>query len=103
MLSKIKEILRDIPRPIKNKYFIVSLVFIFWIVFLDEYNLNTQKLMIDKLNKLKQQEQFYIEEIKRDSLELYKLKNDSVYQEKFAREKFFMKKKNEDLFILRKK
>jgi len=101
--SKIKKILRDIPKPIKNKYFIVSLVFIFWIVFLDEYNLNTQKLMIDKLNKLKQQEQFYIEEIIRDSLELYKLEHDSVYQEKFAREKFFMKKKNEDLFILRKK
>ena len=102
-MRKIKEILRDIPKPIKNKYFIVSLVFIFWIAFLDEYNLNTQKLMIDKLNKLKQQEQFYIKEIRRDSLELYKLKNDSIYQEKFAREKFFMKKKNEDLFILRKK
>ena len=53
----------------------------------------------NKVDDLKEQKDFYISEIKRDSTELSKLKNEE--QEKFAREKFLMKKDNEDIFIIR--
>ena len=57
--------------------------------------------MQDKVDKLVQQKEFYISEIKSDSTELSDLKNDPKQQEKFAREKFLMKKDNEDVFIIR--
>ena len=59
--------------------------------------------MKSKVDYLKDQKEFYITEIKKDSTELSNLKNDSSKQEKFAREKFLMKKDNEDLFIIREK
>jgi cell division protein DivIC len=100
-MERIKDIINLLPRPLRNKYFILLLLFIFWIVFLDNYNLINQMKMGDDVDNLKKQKEFYLSEIKSDSTELSKLKNDSEAQEKFAREKFLMRKDNEDVFIIR--
>jgi cell division protein DivIC len=102
-MERIQDIINDLPKPLRNKYLIFFLLFIFWIIFLDDYNLINQNQMRSKVDDLKDQKEFYITEIKKDSTELSNLKNDSSKQEKFAREKFLMKKDNEDLFIIRKK
>ena len=102
-MERIQDIINALPKPLRNKYLIVFLLFIFWIIFLDDYNLINQNQMKSKVDDLKDQKEFYISEIKKDSTELSNLKNDSNKQEKFAREKFLMKKDNEDLFIIRKK
>ena len=102
-MERIQEIIKSLPKPLRNKYLIFFLLFIFWIIFLDDYNLINQNQMKSKVDDLKDQKEFYITEIKKDSTELSNLKNDSSKQEKFAREKFLMKKDNEDLFIIRKK
>jgi len=52
---------------------------------------------------LKQQQEFYKEEIEKDSTKIYNLNNNPEEQERFARERFLMKKENEDLFIIREK
>ena len=101
-MDRIQNIINLLPKPLRNKYLILLLLFIFWIVFLDDYNLINQNKMKNNVDDLKEQKNFYISEIKRDSTELYNLKNDSEEQEKFAREKFLMKKDNEDVFIIRK-
>lgn len=101
-MDKIRNIIALLPKPLRNKYFILLLLFIFWIIFLDDYNLIHQKKIENNVNELKEQKEFYISEIKSDSAELFKLKNDSNEQERFAREKFLMKKDNEDIFIIRK-
>ena len=102
-MQKIQDLIGRLPEPLRNKYFILLLSFILWIIFLDDYNLINQRQIKKQVDELKEQREFYITEIKKDSTELYKLKNDSDAQERFAREKFLMKKDNEDVFIIRKK
>ena len=93
--------LSKIPSPLKNKYLITFIVFLFWMTFLDSYNiLNLRKLYIEE-KKLNEEKEFYINEIRKDSVELYKLTNDKKYQEKFARERNLMRKKNEDVYIIK--
>jgi len=100
-MDRIRNIINLLPKPLRNKYLILLLLFIFWIVFLDDYNLINQNKMKNNVDDLKEQKEFYISEIKSDSTELSNLKNDSEEQERFAREKFKMKKDNEDIFIIR--
>ena len=100
-MDKIRNIITLLPKPLRNKYLILLLLFILWIIFLDDYNLIHQKKIKNNVDELKELKDFYISEIKSDSAELSKLKNDSNEQERFAREKFLMKKDNEDIFIIR--
>ena len=100
-MQKVKNFIKSLPKPIRNKYTITSILFLLWIFFLDDYNLINQKKMQDKINELVQQKEFYNSEIKSDSTELSELKNNPKQQERFAREKFLMKKGNEDVFIIR--
>ncbi len=100
-MDRIQNISNLLPKPLRNKYLILLLLFIFWIVFLDDYNLINQNKIKNNIENLKKQKEFYLSEIKNDSAALSKHKNDSEEQERFAREKFLMKKDNEDIFILR--
>ena len=102
-MDRIQEIIKRLPKPLRNKYIILFLLFILWIIFIDDYNLINQSKIKNTVDDLKSQKEFYIAEIKSDSTELYKLQNDPAEQERFAREKFLMKKENEDIFIIREK
>ena len=102
-MYRIQDIIKKLPKPLRNKYLILFLLFILWVVFIDDYNLINQSKIKNTVDNLKIQKEFYISEIKSDSTELYKLQNDPAEQERFAREKFLMKKENEDIFIIREK
>jgi cell division protein DivIC len=102
-MDRIQDIIKKLPKPLRNKYLILFLLFILWVVFIDDYNLINQSKIKNTVDDLKSQKEFYISEIKSDSTELYKLQNDPAEQERFAREKFLMKKENEDIFIIREK
>ena len=102
-MDRFKKILAKLPKPFKNKYIITLILFVIWIIFLDDYNLINQNKIQNKVMELSKQKEFYISEIKSDSSELFKLQNSSSEQEKFAREKFLMKKDNEEVFIIRNK
>ena len=102
-MDRIQDIIKKLPKPLRNKYLILFLLFILWVVFIDDYNLINQSKIKNTVDDLKIQKEFYITEIKSDSTELYKLQNDPAVQERFAREKFLMKKENEDIFIIREK
>ena len=39
MFDKIKKIINTLPKPIRNKYIITLILFILWILFIDDYNL----------------------------------------------------------------
>ncbi len=102
-MDRVKNIIKKLPKPLRNKYVLSLLFFILWIIFLDDYNLINQYKIQTKVNELKQQKEFYINEIEQDSTDLSQLKNNPKEQARFAREKFLMKKENEDVFIIRKK
>lgn len=83
-----------------NKYFYVSLGFVIWMVFFDQESLIIQYKLSNEIGKLKQQEKFYQEEIKKNKSTLDILTTDTASLEKFARETYFMKKANEDVFVV---
>lgn len=84
---------------LKNKYFIVIIALIVWLLYFDRNDVFTQFDLITKCNKLKIERDYYITEIEKNKLETYELQNNMVSLETFAREKYLMKKDNEDVFV----
>jgi len=85
---------------LKNKYVIAVLAFFIWMLFFDRNNVINQVKLIYTLKGLNQQNEYYVQEMKKDSAELIKLRSDSASLEKFAREKYLMKKENEEIFLI---
>lgn len=75
------------------------LVFLIWICFVDQNNLLTQFEYRTKLNEIKKDQQFYLEEIAKTKKELNELTTNQKALEKFAREKYLMKKDDEEIFV----
>ena len=85
------------------KYWIVGVVFLIWMLFLDTNScLNNHKLQRE-LEELEDQKKFYRVEIQKDKKLLEDLENDTLAIQSLAREKYYMKKKNEDIFIIEQK
>jgi len=91
---------KKILKVLKNKYFIVSVAFLVWLVFFDQNNIISQLKLSRKLKQLKQQKEYYELEIRSNEKATLELMNDTDQLEKYAREKYLMKKDNEDLFII---
>jgi cell division protein FtsB len=83
-----------------NKYTITLLAFAVWMVFFDSSSVMNRVKYREKLNSLKQEKHFYLEEIKKDSILSQKLLSDSAEIEKVARESYLMKKEKEDVFLV---
>lgn len=71
-----------------------------WLVFFDSNNVLTNLRTRDKLNALRKDKKFYMDEIKKDSILVQKLHSDTLELEKYAREKYLMKKDNEDVYLV---
>lgn len=85
---------------LKNKFFLVTVVFIVWMLFFDKNDLYSQYEQRQQLNKLEQERDFYTKETAQVSKELDELTSDPAKLEKFARERYLMKKANEDVFVI---
>ena len=84
----------------KNKYFLISLAFLVWMIFFDKNDLFSQYQYRQQVNKLKQEREFYQKETDKVKKDLDELTSDPKKLEKFAREKYLMKKNNEDVFVI---
>lgn len=92
--------LDKIPSFLKNKYIIVFLGALIWMLFFDQNNFIQQYRLSRQIKELKHEKAYYLQEIDRDSLNIDRLKNDPQELERYAREKYLMKKENEDIFIV---
>jgi cell division protein FtsB len=88
---------------LKNKYFIALTFFISWLMFFDTNDFFTQYDMRQTLKGLRNDHQYYFDEIRKNKEAMHELKTNPENLEKFAREKYMMKKDNEDLFVVVKK
>ncbi len=84
----------------KNKFFIVTVAFIVWMLFFDKNDLVSQYEYHQQVNGLKQERDFYQTETDKVNKDLDELTSDPQKLEKFAREKYLMKKDNEDVFVI---
>ena len=84
----------------KYKYILVLIIFLVFIIFLDNNNLIKLRKYKKELNTAKEQNEYYKQKIKEDSLEIQKLKRDKEQLELYARKTFFFKKDNETIFLI---
>lgn len=85
---------------LRNKYFIVTVLFLAWIVFFDENSFVSHSENKRRLRELNQQKEYYQERIKEDKQKMEDLNAGKNELEKFAREQFLMSKPDEDVFIV---
>lgn len=84
----------------KNFYFVCTVLFLFWMLFIDTNDIVSQFTLQSKLRDLNRQKEFYqirkgkIIEDREELLSNYEL------LEKFARERYLMKRKTEDLYVI---
>jgi cell division protein DivIC len=93
-------VFRKIFKIVVNKYTITLVLFVVWMVFFDTSSILNRIKHKEKLNDLKQEKRFFLEEIRKDSVLSQKLLSDSLEIEKFARENYLMKKEKEDVFLV---
>ena len=85
---------------LNNKFFLVTVIFVVWMLFFDKNDLYTQYEQRQQLRKLEQERDFYTKETAQVTKELDELSSNPAKLEKFAREKYLMKKANEDVFVI---
>lgn len=93
MLERIKYIL-------KNKYYLTTILFLVWMLFLDRNDIITQVRHVVGLNRINHDREYYKEEIEKINNDLQELSSNKEQLEKFARENYLMKRDNEDIFII---
>ncbi len=100
--DKIRELLARVGRVkfLRNKYAVVILIFLAWILFLDENNLMAHHRNKQRLKALKEQRVFYREKIEADKRKLEELRSGNRNLEKYAREQYHMTKPDEELFLV---
>ena len=86
----------------KKLYIITIAIFLLMVCFVDKNNLVERYRLYNEIRELEQQKIYYLEQIRKDSLEIESLKSDSSL-ERIARELYLMKRKNETIFIVNEK
>ena len=94
-----KFILNKYFKFITNIYILISLLFLFWMLFMDTNSYLFHRELNKEINDLKEQKRLLEIEIINDKKLIEDL-NDLDNYEAFAREKFFMKKENEEIYII---
>lgn len=86
-------------RIASNKYLLVLLAFVFWMLFLDSNSWLIHRELDLEISDLEKNREYYFNEISKDKAIIENL-NDSLELEKFARREYFMKRDNEEIFII---
>ncbi len=85
---------------LRNKFFLVAVAFVIWMIFFDKNDLLSQYQYRQEVNKLKEERDFYKTQNVKVEKDLDELTSDPKKLEKFAREKYLMRKVNEDVFVI---
>ena len=88
-----------VVRFLSNKYVLILLVFVVWMIFFDENSLMNHWELDREIDKLEKSNEYYREEIHKDKKVIDNL-NDPDSLEKYAREEYKMKKENEEIFLI---
>ena len=100
-MNKFKNLIAKYPflSFFANRYILVLLFFIIWMLFLDNYSYLEHRVLDKEIEEIEDNIDYYKTEIKKDSASIKQLKNNNRV-EKYAREKYYMKRENEDIYII---
>jgi cell division protein DivIC len=92
---------RDIPgrlrQSLRNRYVLVALLFLAWILFFDRSRLVSQESLQRDIAKLEEEKADYlrmIDDVHHEQQDIQK------NREKYAREHYYMKRADEDVYII---
>lgn len=91
---------KHIPPLFRNLFFLTTVFFIAWMLFLDENNVFSQYGLYKQWKKVEEEKDFYKQEMETALEKYYAITDDQRFVEDYAREKYLMKKDNEDLFVV---
>jgi cell division protein FtsB len=90
-------------KTFKNKYLIVTIAFLVWMIFFDHNNLILHFQYRNELNDLNKSKKYYQEQIDKTKKEVELMKSNPKWMEKVAREQYLMKRDNEDVYLIKEK
>jgi len=86
-------------RTLSNRYIIILLFFVVWILFLDDASFLRHRVLNKEIKDLEKSKKYYQNEIIKDQKQINELQ-DLNKIEHYAREKYYMKKPNEDVYVI---
>jgi cell division protein FtsB len=100
-MSNFKNLTNAYPilKILGNRYVIVLVFFIVWMLFIDNTSYMEQRVLNHQLDELEDNKKYYQDEIRKDDENIKLLKNPDQI-EKYAREKYYMKRDSEDVYII---
>lgn len=99
VINPFKPLINKLPQGIRNRYYLVLLVFCLFILFFDKANIFAQFRLQRAIKRLEADKTFYEQKLLDVEKERLDMENN---KEKFAREHYFMKAADEDVFIIEK-
>jgi cell division protein DivIC len=101
MLNSFNNFLSKYPylKFLGNRYVIVLLFFIIWMLFLDNTSYLLHRELNKEINELETNKKYYQDEINKDNNNIKKLQS-MDHVEQYAREKYYMKRDSEDIYII---
>jgi cell division protein DivIC len=97
VLHKLMNSFRNRPVLLRNKFVIMGLIFLVWMIFFDKNNLITYGKLYATEYQLKKNKRNYQQSILEINQALEDLQENT---ERFAREKYFMHRSNEEVFVI---
>ena len=84
---------------VANRYFIVTLGFMVWMLFFDQRDFFQQRERAAELKKLEEAKKYYQKEIERTQKQLDNLQNNKAAIEKYARERYLLRREGEEVYL----
>ena len=97
MNNPIDRIIELIPVQLRNRYFLILVLFFAWMIFFDKHDVLTQWNLQKTVDQLEEEKDFYNQQIEVAEQQRLQLE---LNKEKIAREKYYMKRPGEDVFII---
>ncbi|HAL65779.1 MAG TPA: septum formation initiator [Bacteroidales bacterium] len=84
----------------KYLFLILFALFLIWLTFFDPNSLITQIKLSNQEKQMREQAEWYRQEINRYKTQLNEIMYNPEVTEKFVREQYLMKKPNEEIFLI---
>ena len=82
-----------------NRYFLVSLGFVVWMLFFDQRDFFLQRERKAALEKLEAAKKYYQEEIADTKKQLENIQSNPAAVEKYARERYLLRREGEEVYL----
>ena len=84
---------------ITNRYFVVSLAFVIWMLFFDQRDFFLQRERKAALEKLEAAKKYYQDEIADTKKQLENIQSNPAAVEKYARERYLLRREGEEVYL----